>query len=152
MNRIAIISDIHGNRKIADYVIQLANEGHTIYFLGDAADRGPDGWSIIKDFLRTPNIVYLMGNHELMLVAAIDDIHEDVRFAGESYACLLSIRNGGKGTIDAAIRDNDCFDIIDKLRILPSYYHYISPSGVERIKNPIDNIVRNNALTIFNSL
>ena len=65
------ISDIHGNRKIADYVIQLANEGHTIYFLGDAADRGPDGWSIIKDFLRTPNIVYLMGNHEDMLIKAM---------------------------------------------------------------------------------
>ena len=124
-------SDLHGMYNLYEKICAKLKPEDKVIFLGDANDRGPDGWKLIRAILDNPQWIYLMGNHEDMLVAAIDDIHEDVSFAGQSYACLLSIRNGGKGTIDAAIRDNDCFDIIDKLRNLPSYYHYISPSGVE---------------------
>ena len=65
------VSDIHGNLEIAQQVVRKAIEGNTIYFLGDACDRGKHGWQIIKMFLTTPNIVYLMGNHEDMLIRAM---------------------------------------------------------------------------------
>ena len=65
------ISDIHGNLAIAQQVVRKAIEGNTIYFLGDACDRGWHGWQIIKMFLTTDNIVYLKGNHEDMLMKAM---------------------------------------------------------------------------------
>ena len=65
------ISDIHGNLAIARQIVRKAIEGNTIYFLGDACDRGNHGWEIIKMFLTTPNIVYLRGNHEDMLMQAM---------------------------------------------------------------------------------
>lgn len=65
------ISDIHGNLAIAQQVVRKAIEGNTIYFLGDACDRGEHGWQIIKMFLTTDNIVYLKGNHEDMLMKAM---------------------------------------------------------------------------------
>lgn len=65
------ISDIHGNLAIAQQVVRKAIEGNTIYFLGDACDRGHHGWEIIKMFLTTDNIVYLRGNHEDMLMKAM---------------------------------------------------------------------------------
>ena len=64
-------SDIHGNLAIAQQVVRKAIEGNTIYFLGDACDRGNHGWQIIKLFLETDNIIYLCGNHEDMLMRAM---------------------------------------------------------------------------------
>lgn len=101
-------SDIHGNLAIAQQVVDIANDGNTIYFLGDACDRGEYGWEIIKMFLRTENIVYLMGNHEDMLIKAMrsyfyrpeDDSYEF------SHAFEVWSWNGNDATFNSILDDD----------------------------------------------
>ena len=46
----------------------------TIVYGGDAADRGPDGYRIIKELLNDPQIIYIYGNHEDLFIKAADAI------------------------------------------------------------------------------
>lgn len=59
-------TDIHGMGKhfdvIMDYIASQSDE-YQIFFLGDACDRGPDGFEIMNKLLSNPKVVYLKGNH-----------------------------------------------------------------------------------------
>ena len=62
------VSDVHG---CYDLYLALLKEisfsdSDTLFFLGDAADRGPDGIDVMKDLMRRPNVICLLGNHEDM--------------------------------------------------------------------------------------
>ena len=62
------VSDIHG---CFDLYLELLkkisfSDADTLFFLGDAADRGPDGIDVMKDLMKRPNVVCLLGNHEDM--------------------------------------------------------------------------------------
>ena len=62
------VSDIHG---CYDKYRELLRAIHfspddTFHVLGDVIDRGPDGFKILLDMARWPNVVNLMGNHEAM--------------------------------------------------------------------------------------
>ena len=125
------ISDIHGNLAIAQQVVRKAIEGNTIYFLGDACDRGKHGWQIIKMFLTTPNIVYLKGNHEDMLMKAMRPYFmgdDEYRY---THAFQVWSWNGSVET-EADI----VFDNIDRAHMYFSQLHtlkltadYVSPFG-----------------------
>lgn len=72
------VSDIHGRKDLwlkANKEVFSPND--TIYFLGDAADRGPDGWEMIKTLLDDERVIYLIGNHEDMLIKAIEGGYDD---------------------------------------------------------------------------
>ena len=47
-------SDIHGQRELFDQVMAEIGSDDTVYFLGDAIDRGPDGWNILKELMNAP--------------------------------------------------------------------------------------------------
>ena len=78
-------SDIHGNRKLFDAIKNFIKEDDTIYFLGDACDRGPDGWEIIKEILADERFIYLKGNHEDMLVKAFFEQMKEDRKSCREY-------------------------------------------------------------------
>ncbi len=63
-----IIGDIHGcydeYKKLLEK-IRFKNED-TLYVLGDAMDRGPEPMKVIKDIIRRPNVIYIIGNHDLL--------------------------------------------------------------------------------------
>lgn len=63
------ISDIHGCWDKYRKLLKKINFGldDTLYVLGDVIDRGPDGFKIMLDMARRPNVVNLMGNHEATL-------------------------------------------------------------------------------------
>ena len=142
--RYLVMSDIHGMGDLWELVKEeLEQEETTLIFLGDACDRGPDGYKIMKEMLSMPNVIYLMGNHEDLFVRAclaIKDaaVHESLtikEFANRfdscwdmMYACeydaQLHACNGGCSTIEAWIADGAPMDIVSKIAKLPISYQF----------------------------
>lgn len=87
-----VFSDLHGQYKLWKQIENFIRPEDKVFCLGDCADRGPEGWQIIKEVLATPNITYLRGNHEQFII--------DKDFWLWTY-------NGGASTIDAAKSDTD---------------------------------------------
>lgn len=65
-----VISDIHGEIDRFHSILNLINfsDNDTLYFIGDAIDRGPEGVAILQEIMKTPNIKMLLGNHEHMFM------------------------------------------------------------------------------------
>lgn len=117
------ISDLHGNWELWAQVRAFLKSEDTLYVLGDAADRGPDGWAIIKDILETPNVKYLLGNHDVML---LDTFVED--FDGFDSHTYWSY-NGGFPTYSDIQKDENANKYLEKLAGLPYYYCYKNTKG-----------------------
>ena len=66
MKRTFACSDLHGQLDLWKQIKSFLNPEDTVYFLGDAGDRGPDGWELIKAIANDSQVVYLKGNHEDM--------------------------------------------------------------------------------------
>jgi serine/threonine protein phosphatase 1 len=60
-------SDVHGIYDLWAQIRDYCDETDTIYFLGDACDRGEDGIRIIIELLQDKRVKYIKGNHEDML-------------------------------------------------------------------------------------
>lgn len=72
---ILAIGDIHGCARALDRLLELACPGDdtTIVVLGDAVDRGPQTPEVTEQLIRLQaagRLVFLMGNHEELLLAA----------------------------------------------------------------------------------
>lgn len=102
---IYVISDIHGCYDKYKKLLKKINFGpdDTLYVLGDVIDRGPDGFKIMLDMARRPNVVNLMGNHEAMAIDALASMLCAVRHNGEmalneddAEAVELWFYNGGE--------------------------------------------------------
>lgn len=117
------ISDLHGNWELWAQVRAFLKPEDTLYVLGDVADRGPDGWAIIKDILETPNVKYLLGNHDVML---LDTFVED--FDGFDSHTYWSY-NGGFPTYSDIQKDENANKYLEKLAGLPYYYCYKNTKG-----------------------
>lgn len=94
---IYVMSDIHGNRKAFDDVMNQINlnADDQLYVLGDVIDRMPGGINILLDLLRMPNAMVLMGNHEHMMIHALEDKRTYYIDPLETWYA-----NGGKETHD----------------------------------------------------
>lgn len=85
--RLFAIGDIHGNlRELTGLIRQVLDDGmvperDTVVFLGDVVDSGPDTKGVVDQLMawqrHYPHWVFLMGNHDAMMVDALD--HEDDR-------------------------------------------------------------------------
>ena len=71
---IYVMSDIHGNSKRFDSVMEQINlqPEDSLYILGDVVDRYPDGIRILRRIMRMPNVKMLLGNHEYMMLEAME--------------------------------------------------------------------------------
>ena len=63
-----VISDLHGRYDLFLRMLDKIcfTEKDTLFFLGDAADRGPDGIRVLLDVMKRRNVTMLLGNHEDM--------------------------------------------------------------------------------------
>ena len=63
-----VLSDVHGEydkfMRMLD-IIHFTDED-TLYVLGDVLDRGPEPIKILMEMMKYPNIIPLIGNHEVM--------------------------------------------------------------------------------------
>ena len=140
MHDIFYFTDIHGMYDLYRAIMDYCNEQDPeamIIFGGDANDRGPDGYKIIKELLDNPHVVYLMGNHEEMFCKAaheaIASFHFDNATVQETKEILNStmlfdyrykyikhvIYNGGIDTLIDWIDDGAPMEIIERLEKLP---------------------------------
>lgn len=104
---IYVMSDIHGNMSRYESVMGKINlqPKDTLYVLGDVIDRYPDGISILQQLMRMPNVQMLLGNHEYMMLNALDT-RTGMNPGFEAILQLdsrgLWYKNGGKVTHDQA--------------------------------------------------
>lgn len=122
-------SDIHGNRRLFDQVMAEISPDDRVYFLGDAIDRGPDGWAIFKELMDDPRVTFICGNHEDMMIDALRTFPE-IRW---NSAMEVWSWNGNEPTLEA-IRNDDP-DVVRnyllRARDLPIFQTYINPFGDE---------------------
>lgn len=126
MGRVLACSDLHGRKDLFDKINAILQEDDEVIFCGDAADRGPDGWEIIKAIIEDPRWTYIKGNHEDMLVRAAQDYFRTGAY-GRNYSLLRS--NGGKVTFHNMINDPEAKEVINQLRELPTYDVYKNAAG-----------------------
>lgn len=141
-----VCTDLHGMKEYYDdmmEVIRASNEDYQLFFLGDAADRGPDGYELIKLLLDDPHVTYLKGNHEDLFVKAAREFNHNryYKYGGSieayvnhygghvnklmhGYDMSLYRSNGGVPTFEAWIKDGAPMDIITRLDKLPLKYSY----------------------------
>lgn len=133
-------SDIHGRFDILMEGLRYIGPEDKVYFLGDAADRGPDGWECIKYILNDKRFTYIKGNHEDLLIKAIGNIKPD-GFTDDNWywdrAMDLWFWNGGETTYNAIMSDDtisgeEKVKIIHTLKNLPfcAVYHNVKGQNV----------------------
>lgn len=90
------IGDIHGCATAFDRLIELMDlvEDDRVIILGDAIDRGPDSYRVLETLIELQQdceLIYIMGNHEEMMLSAMEGrgVEEWLRHGGlatlESY-------------------------------------------------------------------
>jgi serine/threonine protein phosphatase 1 len=108
-------ADIHGRMDILKKIIDKIEPGDVVYCLGDCGDRGPNSWECIKTVLAHPQIIYLKGNHEDMLVKAFRSA-----MMGDQSDYHLLHYNGGAATFEKLISEEDPVAWIDEIAKLPT--------------------------------
>ncbi|HKJ44416.1 MAG TPA: metallophosphoesterase family protein [Balneolales bacterium] len=99
------VGDIHGCAKTLELMLDELDEydQRVFIFMGDYIDRGPDSCKVIDlllEFEEDHECIWLRGNHEQMLLDALD---------GGDYSVWLY--NGGEMTINSYIRKYGSFDL-----------------------------------------
>ncbi len=106
-NKIVAIGDIHGCPKSLESLWKKLEpyEEYIHVFVGDYIDRGPDSKAVVDFLLDVKNerkLVFLRGNHELMLLDAMS--------TGSSRNWMM---NGGKTTLESYGKGAALSDIPD---------------------------------------
>ncbi len=127
-----VCSDIHGRydkyQALLDS-ISLKNSD-VLYVLGDVIDRGPDGVRILRDMMARPNVIPILGNHELVAAMCLPWLMEEITDASiESltdvqFATLQNwLDNGGEPTLRAlkGLSQSERQDILDYIRDMELY-------------------------------
>ena len=123
------ITDLHGRLDLWKEVKKILQPNDKVYFLGDAMDRGPDGYALFLELLSDERVVYLKGNHEDMMANGINayvycsDPHDDFG--------LWTYFNGGLSTWDSirTLSDEVLLQIVARLRKLPCEAVYVNKKG-----------------------
>ncbi len=119
------VGDIHGrldllNRLLEEIALLSGGRPHTLVFIGDYIDRGPDSAGVIAAVrtlqARDPSRVRcLMGNHEQMLLTAVEDATTSAPW--QEY--------GGRHTLKSfGVRDPEKLpaDVVAWIRGLPTFW------------------------------
>lgn len=128
MNKTYAFTDLHGMYNLWQQIKEYTDETDTLYFLGDACDRGEDGLKIIYELLKDPRVIYLKGNHEDIFTIVAPELMEGHY---ENYSGW--IQNGGFQTIEDFLELEESSQnwFIKKLENLPKTATYINKNGQE---------------------
>lgn len=126
MNKVYAFSDIHGMYELWEQIKEYCDDSDVIYFLGDAADRGPHGHKIMRELLTDKRVFYLLGNHDEFLLHIGADLIE-----GHNSNIMLWIANGGHPTIQDFLRQPIAQQewILRKLNQLHRKVIYVNKNG-----------------------
>lgn len=120
------ITDLHGRLDLWNEVKKILKPNDKVYFLGDAMDRGPDGYKLFIELLSDERVTYLKGNHEDMMANGISayvhcsDPHDNFGL----WTCF----NGGIATWNSVMTLSDelLLQIVAKLHSLPYEAVYVN--------------------------
>lgn len=110
--------DLHGQLGLWNQIKEYLNPEDKLYFLGDAIDRGPHGYQIMKEILMRPNTIYIKGNHEDMMYNALYELLNDQCWTDSKYQWF---RNGGSPTYEE-IKDLDIKELLNSIAAMPVKY------------------------------
>lgn len=121
---IYVMSDIHGNLRRFESVLSQIDiqPADTLYILGDVIDRHPHGIRILRRIMAAPNMKMLLGNHEFMMLRALNHPYEPGDRDFDPDASVTHwYRNGGGVTHRHLkhLRKTLRAEIISYLRSLP---------------------------------
>ena len=104
-----VMSDLHGQYRQYKDMLRLIrfSDADELYILGDVVDRGPDSMKLLLDMSMYPNIVPILGNHDLtaehlltLLNVEITEQNHDVRLTSDSIKALSGwLLDGGQETL-----------------------------------------------------
>lgn len=104
-----VMGDIHGEYgAFMDLLEQIQlKETDTLYVLGDILDRGPHPIKVLLKLMEMPNVICLVGNHELMALECLEFLMKEItdvsidEIDSETLDNLVTWQyNGSKTTID----------------------------------------------------
>lgn len=121
-------ADWHGCGDPAFKVLDYLQSDDTLYYLGDAQDRGKDGIKLLDKLLTDPRVIYIKGNHDEMMAKAIPDAIERGII---HYYGMMWMNNGGRQTWhDIEYKsDKDKMWYVHKINNMPTQVIYQSPQG-----------------------
>lgn len=101
------VGDIHGCSKTLQALIEQLEPFYdrTFIFVGDYIDRGPNSKQVVDfllEFQKLADCIFLRGNHEQMMLDALDK--------GETHLWLM---NGGNATVDSYEKNGKRFSLSD---------------------------------------
>ncbi len=75
-----VISDIHGRYDKLNKLLQIIGlkDTDTLYILGDVLDRGKQPITTIRKLMEMPNVVCILGNHELMALPCLEFLMQEI--------------------------------------------------------------------------
>ncbi len=103
-----VMSDIHGCYEKYRAMLEAIGFGadDTLHTLGDVLDRGPDWFRILLDMAARPNVIGLLGNHELLAASVVPSLlrtmgrgEEQPLHEAEQAQMREWLQNGGKASI-----------------------------------------------------
>jgi serine/threonine protein phosphatase 1 len=138
MKRLIAIGDIHGHcGMLVDLIDQLAPQGDDqLVFLGDYIDRGPQSPEVLDWLIsfkqQHPQTVFLRGNHEQMLLDAVNAAERKLSGNNHFFDDFLALRGnglpspvfyfvacGGRETLSAYCSGQHDYDPCEVLTALP---------------------------------
>lgn len=120
-----VCSDLHGQYWAWKKIKENLTDEDTLIFLGDAIDRGSDGVQIMEELLTRPNTIYLMGNHEDMMV----NYFYPTRDADDKLLCYGNIDEVTYEALKALSLEKFSW-IMNQIRELPFEVEYTNARGI----------------------
>lgn len=109
-----VIADIHGQYGMFMELLDKIKlkETDTLYILGDVLDRGPHPIKVLLKLMEMPNVIPLVGNHELMALECLEFLCREI--TEDSVADMDEKIIGNLLTWEA----NGCRSTLDEFRLL----------------------------------
>jgi len=113
------IADLHGQLELWNQIKNYCKLDDTIYFLGDAIDRGPCGIQIMRELLNDRRVIYLRGNHEEMMLEALknDKLAWDLWSLNNSVDTNLDFNN---------LPEREQIDLLNTIERMPYFQTIIN--------------------------
>ena len=118
-------TDLHGMYNLWTEIKNYLKENDTLYYLGDAIDRGSRGFEIFMELLDDPRVIYIKGNHEDMMYNAFTAIGPA---ATEWFKAWK--KNGAQETLENIKKLNLTYEqkmsYVDQINNLPTAMTYVN--------------------------
>ena len=105
--RTFVMSDIHGCYREYRRLLQIIRfrEEDMLYVIGDCVDKGDAPMELLKDMMARPNVVPLMGNHDLealVILRRLDEVRADGEEPDSAFVESVKdwLMDGGQPTLN----------------------------------------------------